>query len=270
MCGIVAYIGRKQAKPILLEGLKRLEYRGYDSAGMAVLNGSIKVAKAVGRVSVLEELVDRLGGYDGSLGIAHTRWATHGGVTDKNAHPHCDDPKLGHGIAMIHNGIIENYTVLKKYLEEKGHTFTSETDTEVLAHLIGELYRGDLEKAVQAALREVTGAYAIAVICNKEPDVLVVARKGSPLMVGVGKDEYIVASDQSAIVAHTTQAFTLQDYTVAKLTRDSFRTTTVDNVPVTAEVRELEYDLGQIELGTFEHYMLKEIHEQPHALRMSM
>jgi glucosamine--fructose-6-phosphate aminotransferase (isomerizing) len=271
MCGIVAYIGHKEAAPILLEGLKRLEYRGYDSAGLAIMrDGALHLAKAVGRVSVLEELVNRSGDFGGTMGIAHTRWATHGGVTDRNAHPHRDDGKLGHGIAIIHNGIIENYSVLKKYLGEKGHVFTSETDTEVLAHLIGELYRGDLEKAVQAALREVTGAYAIAVTCEKEPGVLVVARKGSPLLVGVGKDEYIVASDQSAIVAHTTQAFSLQDYTVAKITRDSFRTATVDNVPVTAEVRELEIDLGQIELGTFEHYMLKEIYEQPNSLRTCM
>ena len=155
----------------------------------------------------------------------------------------------------------------KTYLEDRGHVFTSDTDTEVLTHLIGELYDGDLEAAVQAALREVTGAYAIAVICKSEPDVLVVARKGSPLMVGVGKDEYIVASDSSAIVAHTTQAFTLDDYTVARLTRDSFRTTTVDNVPITPQVRELEFDLEQIELGQYDHFMQKEIHEQAQALR---
>ncbi|MGA1045397.1 MAG: glutamine--fructose-6-phosphate transaminase (isomerizing), partial [Phycisphaerales bacterium] len=270
MCGIVAYIGLKPALPVLLEGLKRLEYRGYDSAGLAILNGELKTARAVGRVSALEGVVEQQGGFGGNLGIAHTRWATHGGVTEMNAHPHRDDAKLGHGIAIIHNGIIENYATLKRYLEEKGHIFTSETDTEVLAHLIGELYRGDLEKAVQAALREVTGAYAIAVVCAKEPDVLVVARKGSPLMVGVGKDEYVVASDSSAIVAHTTQAFTLEDYTVARLTRDSFRTTTVDNVPVTAEIRELEFDLDQIDLGDFDHFMLKEIHEQPSALRLCM
>ncbi len=270
MCGIVAYIGRRPALPVLLEGLKRLEYRGYDSAGLAILNGGLKSARAVGRVSVLEGVVEKQGGFDGGLGIAHTRWATHGGVTEANAHPHRDDAKLGHGIAIIHNGIIENYATLKRYLEEKGHVFTSETDTEVLAHLIGELYRGDLEKAVQAALREVTGAYAIAVVCAKEPDVLVVARKGSPLMVGVGKDEYVVASDSSAIVAHTTQAFTLEDYTVARLTRDSFRTTTVDNVPVTAEIRELEFDLDQIDLGDFDHFMLKEIHEQPSSMRLCM
>jgi len=271
MCGIVAYIGRRQATPILLEGLKRLEYRGYDSAGLAIMEGSkLKTARAVGRVRNLEELVEKQANFHGTIGIAHTRWATHGGVTEKNAHPHSDDVKLGHGIAIIHNGIIENYFSLKTYLTEKGHTFTSDTDTEVLAHLIGELYKGDLEKAVQAALREVTGAYAIAVICQKEPDVLVVARKGSPLMVGVGKDEYVVASDSSAIVAHTTQAFTLADYTVAKLTRDSFRTSTVDDVPVDAQVKELEFDLAEIELGAFEHYMLKEIYEQPRALRTTL
>jgi len=270
MCGIVAYIGRKQAKELLLEGLKRLEYRGYDSAGMAVLGKTLQVGRAVGRVRMLEQMIERKGGFEGSLGMAHTRWATHGGVTEFNAHPHLDDGTLGHGIAVVHNGIIENFAVLKKYLEEKGHVFTSETDTEVLAHLIGELYKGDLERAVQSALREVTGAYAIAVICAKEPDTLVVARKGSPLMVGVGKDEYIVASDSSAIVAHTTQAFTLADYTVAKLTRESFRTTTVDNVPVDAQVKELEFDLEQIDLGTYQHYMLKEIFEQPRSLRVCL
>ena len=270
MCGIVAYIGRKPAIPILLEGLKRLEYRGYDSAGVGVLNNGLHICKAVGRVRVLEDKIQALTNFSGTIGIAHTRWATHGGVTEANAHPHQDDSKAGHGIAVIHNGIIENYVVLKKYLEEKGHTFSSETDTEVLAHLIGELYHGDLEKAVQSALREVTGAYAIAVICTEEPETLVVARKGSPLMVGVGNGEYIVASDSSAIVAHTTQAFTLPDFTVAKLTRDAFRTTTIDNIPITTEVRELEFELAEIDLGPYEHYMLKEIFEQPRSVRMTM
>ncbi len=270
MCGIVAYIGRKQAMPILLEGLKRLEYRGYDSAGIGLMNHGLHICKAVGRVRVLEEKTQRTEGLSGTIGIAHTRWATHGGVTEANAHPHQDDVKSGHGIAIIHNGIIENYATLKKYLEEKGHTFLSETDTEVLSHLIGELYHGDLEKAVQAALREVTGAYAIAVMCAQEPDTLVVARKGSPLMVGVGNGEYIVASDSSAIVAHTTQAFTLPDFTVAKLTRDAFRTATIDDVAFTTEVRELEFELAEIDLGPYEHYMLKEIFEQPRSLRMTM
>ncbi len=272
MCGIVAYIGHRDATPILLEGLKRLEYRGYDSAGVAVQggDGSIDVVRSVGRVRVLEESIESKGGLSGSIGIAHTRWATHGGVTEANAHPHRDDASRGHGIAIIHNGIIENYQSLRTWLTEKGHVFTSETDTEVLAHLIGELYHGDLEKAVQAALREVEGAYAIGVVCEKEPGVMVVARKGSPLMVGVGNGEYVVASDQSAIVAHTNQAFTLEDYTVAKLTRDSFRTSTIDDQEVTAEVRDLEVEIEQIELGSYEHYMLKEIHEQPRALRVCL
>lgn len=267
MCGIVAYIGSKPARELLLEGLKRLEYRGYDSAGLAVLNGNIRVARSKGRVAGLEEMVVNDPDFNGTVGIAHTRWATHGEPSERNAHPQSDDAKSGHGIQLVHNGIIENYVSLKTYLKDKGHVFTSETDTEVLAHLIGELYDGDLETAVQSALREVTGAYAIAVVCEKEPDVLVVARKGSPLIVGVGKDEYVVASDSSAIVAHTTQAFLLDNETVARLTRDSFRTTTVENVELTPEIQELEFALEQIELGDFEHFMLKEIHEQPDTLR---
>ncbi|MDP6600834.1 MAG: glutamine--fructose-6-phosphate transaminase (isomerizing) [Phycisphaerales bacterium] len=270
MCGIIAYIGTRPASPILLEGLKRLEYRGYDSAGIAVLNGGLRVAKTAGRVGVLEDLVGQDEAFDGMVGMAHTRWATHGAPTDTNAHPHGDNAASGHGIQLVHNGIIENYGALKQYLADKGHVFASETDTEVLAHLIGELYEGDLEAAVQAALREVSGAYAIAVLCDKEPDVLVVARKGSPLMVGVGKEEYVVASDSSAIVAHTNQAFTLENETVARLTKDDFRTTTIDNVPISPRIEELEYDLQQIELGDFKHYMLKEICEQPSAVRTCM
>lgn len=270
MCGIVAYIGSKPARDLLLEGLKRLEYRGYDSAGIAMLNGGVHVARTMGRVSGLEELVHQDENFNGTIGIAHTRWATHGEPSERNAHPQSDDEVKGHGIRIVHNGIIENYSSLKTYLIDKGHTFTSDTDTEVLAHLIGELYDGDLETAVQSALREVTGAYAIAVICEKEPEVMVVARKGSPLIVGVGKDEYVIASDSSAIVAHTTQAFLLDDETVARLTRDSFRTTTVDNIELTPEIQQLEYKLEQIELGDFEHFMLKEIYEQPATLRTCM
>ena len=275
MCGIVAYIGTRPARPLLIEGLKRLEYRGYDSAGVAVLDPStkpakIQLAKAVGRVGNLEE---RLEGttWQGTVGIAHTRWASHGGVTETNAHPHTDDHA---GIALIHNGIIENYSVLRKYLEQKGHTFVSETDTEVLTMLIGELYDPangvDLEAAVQGALREVTGAYAIAVICKQEPDVIVAARKGSPLIVGIGNGEYIVASDPQAIIAHTAQAMTLDDYNVVKITRDGFRTSTIDNVEVTPKVLELESELDEIDLGGYEHYMQKEIFEQPAALRNTL
>ncbi len=281
MCGIVGYVGAKPCKSLLLEGLKRLEYRGYDSAGLAVIDQDrLNVARAVGRVSQLEEVVDRLATahkgpspapFSGTVGLCHTRWATHGGVTDFNAHPHRDDR---HGIALVHNGIIENYAALKTYLQEKGHTFTSETDTEVLAMLISELYEGDLEKAVQAALREVTGAYAIVVVCEKEPNTLVAARKGSPLMVGVGKDEFIVASDGAAIVSHTSQVVMLGDYNVVKLTRDaagsggaSLHTTDIHNTTLSPKVQQLEIDLEQIELGGYPHFMLKEIHEQPASLR---
>lgn len=270
MCGIVAYIGNKPARSLLIEGLKRLEYRGYDSAGLAIINGKLSIVRSVGRVSMLEEKIEQMPSseakaYDGTLGMCHTRWATHGGVTEFNAHPHRDDR---HGIAVVHNGIIENYSALKTYLKEKGHTFTSETDTEVLAMLVGELYEGDLEKAVQGALREVDGAYAIAVICEKEPDTLVVARKGSPLFVGIGADEFVVASDAAAIVAHTTHAFALDDYNVVKLTRkEGFRTSTIHNVDVSPKIEQLELDLQQIELGGYPHFMLKEIFEQPLAIR---
>jgi glucosamine--fructose-6-phosphate aminotransferase (isomerizing) len=269
MCGIVAYVGQKPARALLIEGLKRLEYRGYDSAGLAMIepDGKLRVARAVGRVAMLEERLEKEGGFKGSIGLCHTRWATHGGVTDANAHPHRDDR---HGIAIVHNGIIENYAALKTYLKEKGHVFTSETDTEVLAMLIGELYEGDIEKAVQAALREVTGAYAIAVICEKEPGTLVVARKGSPLMVGIGDGEFIVASDGSAIISHTSRVFMLDDYNVVKINREGFKTTDIHNAAVTPKVQQLEIDLDQIELGGYPHYMLKEIFEQPNSLRNSM
>ncbi|MEQ9460108.1 MAG: glutamine--fructose-6-phosphate transaminase (isomerizing) [Phycisphaeraceae bacterium] len=282
MCGIVAYVGSHQASSLLVEGLKRLEYRGYDSAGVAIggLDG-VRLARSVGRVSVLEETLAQAGGLAGTLGIAHTRWATHGEPSEVNAHPHVGVTHEGHTIALVHNGIIENYRTLRTYLEGKGHTFTSQTDTEVLAKLIAEVYENDLERAVQTALREVTGAYAIGVICSAEPHTLVGARKGSPLIVGIADRSYILASDPSAIVAHTTQVVTLDDYQVVRLCagpndkQDSaqgpwsvdFRTTTIDNVPVSSEVSELEMDLEQIELGSYPHYMIKEIMEQPETLR---
>ena len=274
MCGIVAYLGHKQAQPILIEGLKLLEYRGYDSAGIAVADSNTtNIARSVGRVSALEAKLDDLGGFNGTLGLAHTRWATHGGVSEPNAHPHTDDHNT---IAVVHNGIIENYASLRTLLEEKGHTFKSETDTEVLAMLISELYddngggNGGLEHAVQSALREVTGAYAIAVISSKEPNTLVCARKGSPLIVGIGDDEFVVASDPAAIVAHTTQAITLEDYNVCKITLDpepTFHTSTIHNKAVSAKTIQLELQLEQIELGSYQHYMQKEIFEQPASLR---
>ncbi|MEO1236817.1 MAG: glutamine--fructose-6-phosphate transaminase (isomerizing) [Planctomycetota bacterium] len=304
MCGIVAYVGNQQAAPLLIEGLKRLEYRGYDSAGLAVTTPSgVATSRSVGRVSVLQQqVVADPDQFRGTLGIAHTRWATHGPPSEPNAHPHTGHTKTSHTVSLVHNGIIENYRALRQYLEGKGHAFTSETDTEVLAKLIAELYSpppgngqhsgAALESAVQKALREVTGAYAIAVTCDREPHTLVVARKGSPLMIGIASDAYVVASDPSAIVAHTTQAITLDDYQVARLCAGpvdgwgkaagidiagakntgqewavDFRTTTIDNQVVTQEVSELEIDLQEIELGGYEHFMLKEIMEQPDAIR---
>ncbi|MFG0249918.1 MAG: glutamine--fructose-6-phosphate transaminase (isomerizing) [Phycisphaeraceae bacterium JB051] len=281
MCGIVGYVGPKPAASLLVEGLKRLEYRGYDSAGLAIASDKgVKIGKSVGRVSVLEELVKTTGGFDGFCGVAHTRWATHGEPSEPNAHPHSGLTKSGHTIALVHNGIIENYIPLRKYLTDRGHVFESETDTEVLAKLVAEVYNGDLEKAVQTALREVRGAYAIAVICDNEPHTIVAARKGSPLIVGIADSAYVVASDASAIIAHTTQVITLDDYQVVRLCAGAedkkgdggpwavdFRTTTIDNVSVAREVTELEFDLEQIELGGYEHFMLKEIMEQPEAIR---
>jgi glucosamine--fructose-6-phosphate aminotransferase (isomerizing) len=279
MCGIVAYVGRKTAQPLLLEGLKRLEYRGYDSAGIALIdsNAHLHVRRAVGRISVLESALTSADALpEAAIGIAHTRWATHGAPTEINAHPHLD----GAGrIALVHNGIIENYAALKQVLTEKGHHFSSQTDTEVLAVLIGDLY-GELQarnhlpagasllhRAVQAALHQVEGTYGIAVICREEPDTLVVARKGSPLIIGVGSDEYVVASDASAIVEHTTQVIYLNDNEMAVLRPDSFRTSTIDDITISPVISQLEHRLEEYELGDYEHYMLKEIFEQPNAIR---
>ncbi len=278
MCGIVAYVGRKIAQPLLIEGLKRLEYRGYDSAGIAVIDrqGRLAIRRAVGRISVLESALARdVQKHEASIGMGHTRWATHGSVTEVNAHPHTDN--TGH-IALVHNGIIENYAALKRFLTSKGHTFASQTDTEVLAVLVGDLYQeikaknglpeggSILQKAVQAALHEVEGTYGIAVICQDEPDTMIVARKGSPLIIGVGSDEYIVASDASAIVGHTTQVIYLNDNEMAILKPDSFRTATIDDIDVHPVVTQLENKLEEYELGDYEHYMLKEIFEQPQAI----
>ena len=279
MCGIVAYVGRKIAQPMLIEGLKRLEYRGYDSAGIAVVDskGNLTIRRAVGRISVLEDSIEKVNPLPpASLGMAHTRWATHGAPTEVNAHPHTDNK--GH-IALVHNGIIENFNVLKKLLTDKGYSFSSQTDTEVLAVLIGDLYTqlksatdsvngtSLLQRAVQAALHEVEGTYGIAVICKDEPETLVVARKGSPLIIGVGQNEYIVASDASAIVEHTTQVIYLNDNEMAVLKPDSFRTSTIDDIEISPVISQLEHKLEEYELGDYEHYMLKEIFEQPTSIK---
>jgi len=263
MCGIIGYIGQKRARPILIEGLKRLEYRGYDSAGVAMLHdGQISIRRSVGRITNLEA---KLGpeGADATLGIAHTRWATHGRPSENNAHPH--SARNGR-IALVHNGIIENYRALSTFLERQGVTCVSETDTEVLVHLIGHFYQGNLEQAVRDALHDVQGTYGIAVISADEPDCIVAARKGSPLIIGVGDGEYIIASDASAIIEHTAQVVYLSDGEMAVLSRSGLRTTTLDAVPVTKDLHEVEFSLDEIELGGHEHFMAKEIFEQPQSL----
>jgi len=272
MCGIVGYIGSRKACGVLIEGLKRLEYRGYDSAGVCVyVDGGLLIRKSAGRIATLEaKLADGPQVEAGTIGIAHTRWATHGEPNEVNAHPHTD----GTGrIALVHNGIIENYATLKRFLAEKGHVFQGESDTEVLAHLVGEFYQDScqtLEEAVQAALQEVSGTYGIAVLCADEPDKIVVARKGSPLIVGVGPEEYVVASDASAIIEHTANVVYLNDNEMAVIGRDGMRTVTLDNVPVSKEVQQIEWSLEQIELDGFSHFMLKEIFEQPEVIRTSL
>jgi len=269
MCGIVGYIGHKQALPILMEGLKRLEYRGYDSAGVALQqnhDGHLLVVKAKGRIAALEARLKGVG-TEGTLGIGHTRWATHGAPSDANAHPHTD---MSGKLAVVHNGIIENWSALRQFLEQHGVVFKSETDTEVLAHLFAHYYEGDLEKAVQRGLRDVRGAYGIAVIHADEPDVLVAARNGSPLIIGVGEGEYIVASDASAIIEHTTRVVYLEDREMATLRRDALRTSTIDDIPTQKQIQEVEWSLEQIEKKGYPHFMLKEIMEQPESLADSM
>ncbi|MDD5327053.1 MAG: glutamine--fructose-6-phosphate transaminase (isomerizing) [Phycisphaerae bacterium] len=278
MCGIVAYLGKNSAQPTLIEGLKRLEYRGYDSAGVGLLSGGkIKVKKCSGRISALEEILDKPDSSE-TLGIGHTRWATHGAPTTINAHPHLDYTGK---IAVVHNGIIENYGTLKTWLKSEGATFASETDTEVISNMIGYFYAKSKDKtnsngqnkfewAVQHALRELSGTYGLAIVCSDFPDMLIGAKKGSPLILGVGDNEYILASDASAIVEHTKQAIYPSDNEMVIITSDGFRTKTLDNVSVTNELQEIEFSLEQIELGGFEHHMLKEIFEQPAALSTCM
>ncbi|MCO6435843.1 MAG: glutamine--fructose-6-phosphate transaminase (isomerizing) [Phycisphaerae bacterium] len=262
MCGIIGYIGDRPALPILVEGLRRLEYRGYDSAGVALVDrGGLTVSKSAGRLSVLEQQLDF--SLPQNRGLGHTRWATHGAPTDLNAHPHTDSTGR---IAVIHNGIIENERALRKFLKQQGVSFKSETDTEVLAHLIRHFYDGSIVKAVRLALHEVAGTYGIAVVCADEPDVIVAARKGSPLLVGVGTDEHILASDAAAILSHTTHVVYMGDGEIAEIRADELRLTTLDAIPVAKSVEEIEWNLDQIELAGYEHYMLKEICEQPEAI----
>ncbi len=269
MCGIVGYVGGRPAVEILLNGLKRLEYRGYDSAGIALVRDhELATLKLPGKVSALIAATREQWSEDlrnsSRIGLAHTRWATHGAPSWVNAHPHLD--KTGR-LALVHNGIIENHAEIRKQLLARGHQFRSETDTEVLAHLVGACYEGDLAQAVCMALKQVQGAFGIVVLSADEPDKLVVARRGSPIVVGVGEGETIVASDASAILAHTNQVIYLDDDDVAVVHSDSVDIHTLDRVPVSREIARLDWDASRAEKGEFEHFMLKEIFEQPEALQ---
>lgn len=267
MCGIVGYIGPKQATPFLIEGLKRLEYRGYDSAGIAVYDGEcIETRRAAGKIAKLEGTL-AADPVSGKIGIAHTRWATHGPPTERNAHPHLSTDE---SVAVVHNGIIENANVLRKQLTELGHTFRSDTDTETIAHLVQELWEGSLEEAVIGALRKVEGTFGIAVVSAKDPLKIVAARKGSPLLIGVGEGEYFLASDASAILAHTRQVVYLSDGDLAVLTPDGYKVMDINAVTLRRGVERIEWDLASIERGGYNHFMLKEIFEQPTTVENTM
>ncbi len=269
MCGIVAYIGHRQAYPIIMKGLQRLEYRGYDSAGVALLNGDLNVYKKAGKVSDLAEFAKDKN-TSGTMGMGHTRWATHGEPNDRNAHPHFSESK---NFAIIHNGIIENYSTIKTELINRGHTFNSDTDTEVLIHLIEDVHDNlhvDLEESVRLALSEVIGAYAIVVISKTDPNKMVAARKGSPIVLGIGKDEFFIASDATPIVEYTKNVAYLNDGEVAIISDGKLTVKTIENQIKIPYVQELEMQLEMLEKGGYEHFMLKEIYEQPRSIWDSM
>ncbi|HEX6592319.1 MAG TPA: glutamine--fructose-6-phosphate transaminase (isomerizing) [Moraxellaceae bacterium] len=263
MCGIVGAIGNRNIVPVLVDGLKRLEYRGYDSSGIAVLDGEIRRVRRVGRVAEMESaaLQEKV---NGQLGIGHTRWATHGGVTEPNAHPHVS----GDLIAVVHNGIIENHDEKRAELKAQGYEFTSQTDTEVIAHLVHKHYQGtrDLFAAVQTAVKELVGAYAIAVVAQDQPDLLVVARMGCPLLVGVGEGENFVASDVSAVLSATRRVMYLEEGDVARITRDAVKVFDIEGNAIERKLHLSDVSLASLELGPYSHFMQKEIHEQPRAI----
>jgi glucosamine--fructose-6-phosphate aminotransferase (isomerizing) len=272
MCGIVGYVGKKRVVPVIIDGLKRLEYRGYDSAGIAVCgNGEgLQIRRAEGKLRNLEEVI-RLKPLDGTYGIGHTRWATHGRPTEENAHPHRDCTGR---VVVVHNGIIENYVVLKKKLIEEGHKFSTETDTEVIAHLVEKYYlkrsngsRPKLEEAVRKAVGQLSGVFALAVIAVDEPNKIVAARNGPPAVIGLGKDEYFVASDVPAILYHTRDLFFLADGDLAVITPDGVQLTDFNGQPIVRQVQHVTWDPSMAEKGGFKHFMLKEIYEQPRAVR---
>lgn len=265
MCGIVGYIGEKEALPIIINGLKRLEYRGYDSAGVSLIDGKSKIYKCKGRVVDLETHIQNKD-KSGKIGIGHTRWATHGEPNDINAHPHMSEN--GHFI-IIHNGIIENYARLKKRLQDRGYHFKSETDTEVLANLIEYIYlkgKVNAEVAVRLALTKVIGAYGLIVICTNEPDQLIAARKGSPMVIGIGNNEYLIASDATPIVEHTNSVIYLHDDDIAVIKKEDLSLKTIRNEILTPQIQTIDLDIGDIEKNNFKHFMLKEIFEQPRSI----
>lgn len=265
MCGIVAYKGHREAYPILIKGLKRLEYRGYDSAGIALLNDGLHVYKKAGKVQDLDDLCKEKN-ISGTIGIGHTRWATHGEPNDRNAHPHLSQSG---DMAIIHNGIIENYASLKEALSSRGHAFKSDTDTEVLIHLIEDIQENtkcSFEEAVRMALSEVIGAYAIVIVSKNHPEYLIAARKGSPLVVGVGEGEFFFASDATPIVEYTRDVIYLNDGEIAIIHNNELKIKTIDNVEKPLYIQELEISLENLEKGGFEHFMLKEIYEQPKSI----
>jgi glutamine---fructose-6-phosphate transaminase (isomerizing) len=265
MCGIVGYIGTHRAVPIILEGLKRLEYRGYDSAGLAVYcdDGHLDIRRAQGKLRNLEEAI-RMNPVDGSFGIGHTRWATHGRPTEENAHPHRD---CRGDIVVVHNGIVENYLALKQQLQHEGHTFKTETDTEVIAHLVEKHFEGNLEEAVRAAVKELDGVFALAVIARSDPYKIVAARFGPPVVIGIGDNEYFVASDVPAILSHTQDMFFLADGDMAILTPDGVTLCDFDGRGVHRQVQHILWNPIEAEKGGYQHFMLKEIFEQPRAVR---
>jgi glucosamine--fructose-6-phosphate aminotransferase (isomerizing) len=268
MCGIVGYIGNRKAVPIILDGLRRLEYRGYDSAGIAVFNGDGKLAvrRASGKLRNLEDSL-RLNPVDGPYGIGHTRWATHGRPTEENAHPHRDC----HGdIVVVHNGIVENYLALKRQLAAEGHVFITETDTEVIAHLVEKHFEGSLEDAVRAAVKQLSGVFALSVISRSDPNKIVAARSGPPVVIGLGEGEYFVASDVPAILSHTRDMFFLDDGDVAILTLEGVHLTDFNGKPIRRQVSHILWDPIMAEKGGYKHFMLKEIFEQPRAVRDTM
>jgi glucosamine--fructose-6-phosphate aminotransferase (isomerizing) len=267
MCGIVGYVGKRDSQRILLDGLKKLEYRGYDSAGVAVFTDKgLEVKKAKGRLAVLESQLEE-NPLTGKIGIGHTRWATHGKPSDVNSHPHTDNSQK---FSVVHNGIIENYIALKEELIAKGHTFVSETDTEVISHLIASLYQGDIVKAVQAAVKQMRGAYALAVLTEYEPTKLVAVRLASPLIIGVGEGENFIGSDIPAILEHTRNIFILNDGEMALITSDSVELMTLEGNFISREIFHVDWDIVTAEKAGFAHFMLKEIYEQPKAYQDTM